>query len=322
MVISGSQLELSAQRTSYRLVEQETSLRVWTRAAEPPSQTVSTPSESSAVREAEGAESTFLSLNAMILERFFGIKIKVIYPEEMGESSGTEEAAGNRVSAQNWGMEISRHTRVVSEDTLDFQAAGKVITADGREIEFSLDLSLSRHLEADETISIRYGEAQQSIDPLVLQLRPGNMEMSDQSFAFDLDGDGTAESVPVLGSGSYLLALDRNGDQQINDGRELFGPASGQGFSELASLDQDGNRWIDEGDEAFFSLRLWQPDSEGKGTLLSLNEAGVGAVSIDAVASSWDLNRASLVESGVFLTEAGQVGHLGELLFHVGPLEA
>ena len=41
-------------------------------------------------------------------------------------------------------------------------------------------------------------------------------------------------------------ALDINEDGKINDGKELFGTASGNGFGDLAAYDQDNNGWIDE----------------------------------------------------------------------------
>jgi hypothetical protein len=42
---------------------------------------------------------------------------------------------------------------------------------------------------------------------------------------------------------------------RIDSGSELFGPATGSGFGELAALDGDGNGWIDENDDAFARLR-------------------------------------------------------------------
>ena len=50
----------------------------------------------------------------------------------------------------------------------------------------------------------------------------------------------------MLGSGSGFLALDKNGNGKIDDGSELFGTKSGDGFADLAEYDSDGNGWIDE----------------------------------------------------------------------------
>ena len=66
------------------------------------------------------------------------------------------------------------------------------------------------------------------------------------------------------------LALDRNGNGAIDDGRELFGSAtvlrSGEraknGFEALAELDSDGDGRITPEDAAWPSLRLWS-DADG-----------------------------------------------------------
>ena len=77
---------------------------------------------------------------------------------------------------------------------------------------------------------------------------------------------------------SGFLALDKNSDGIINDGSELFGTKTGNGFSELAEYDSDGNGWIDENDEVYDQLKVWVKDENGKDTLLSLKEANVGAI--------------------------------------------
>ena len=62
-----------------------------------------------------------------------------------------------------------------------------------------------------------------------------------------LGGDGWRRRISWMKPGDGLLAYDRNADGKANDGRELFGPQSGDGFGELAALDSDGNGAIDEG---------------------------------------------------------------------------
>jgi len=95
------------------------------------------------------------------------------------------------------------------------------------------------------------------VDPLVLNFEGNRAELTGAKFAFDLDQDGEQEHISFVGSGSGILVLDRNKDGIVNDGSELFGPSTGNGFNELASLDGDENGWIDENDAAYQDLSVW-----------------------------------------------------------------
>ncbi len=125
--------------------------------------------------------------------------------------------------------------------------------------------------------------------------------------SFDLDLDGTPDQVALPAAGSAFLALDRNHNGRIDDGSELFGPASGNGFAELKSLDGDGDGWIDEDDPAFADLRVWN----GGPTMQTLAQAGVGAIDTSAVATPFtlgdsDATAAGFVRStGLWLAEDG-----------------
>ncbi len=125
--------------------------------------------------------------------------------------------------------------------------------------------------------------------------------------------------VPTLGSGSGFLALDLNGDGKINDGGELFGPRSGDGFADLAQYDGDGNQWIDEADPIYERLRLWQPDADGAGTLTTLSQKQVGAIYLGhaetpfAVKDEQNQLQAQITASGIYLSETGVAGSVQQV---------
>ena len=105
-----------------------------------------------------------------------------------------------------------------------------------------------------------------------------------------------------------------NGIVRTADGRELFGPGSGNGFEELAAYDEDGNGWIDENDVIFNSLKIWCKDENGNDRLYSLAEKGVGAICLQNVSTDFSLKNAKnetngiIRNTGIFLYENGAAG--------------
>ena len=158
------------------------------------------------------------------------------------------------------------------------------------------------------------------MDPLVINLRGNIANVSDEKVFFDLDSDGELDSISRLNSDSGYLALDLNGDGIINDGSELFGTSSGDGFADLAKYDEDGNGWIDEADSIYSKLRIWVTEDDGSQSLYTLKSADVGAICLQkqstdfALKSLYDNHTNGLIrETGVFLHEDGSVGTVQHL---------
>ena len=190
-----------------------------------------------------------------------------------------------------------------------FSATGIVQTADGRSLDFRVDLEMSRSF-MEETIITDTTE-QIFCDPLVINLDAKGATVTDQKFFFDLDADGTEESISFVGEGSGFLALDKNGDGEVNDGTELFGTKSGDGFADLAAYDADKNGWIDENDEVFNRLKVWTKDADGNNKLVDLKQADVGAIFLGKVGTEFSLNRLEdnqtngmIRSTGVYLKES------------------
>lgn len=198
-------------------------------------------------------------------------------------------------------------------ETTGFSTTGTVRCADGREISFNLNLEMSRSFQEYYEESISYTQTSMC-DPLVINLNGNIADLSDQTFLFDIDGDGQEDEINRLAAGSGFLALDKNGDGIINDGSELFGTKSGNGFADLAAYDTDHNGFIDEGDEIWNKLKIWVMDENGNQQLYSLAEKGVGAICLQNSSTNYtitdDNNQAKgmIRSTGVFLYENGNVG--------------
>ena len=205
----------------------------------------------------------------------------------------------------------------VEQETVCFQAGGTVQTECGQTISFNMGLQMER-----EEISIQSAGLARSIyaiDPLVLNFDENISIFDDTFFTFDLDGDGSCEELSGLGSGCGFLALDRNGDGIISDGLELFGPATDNGFGELAELDNDGNSWIDENDPIFDDLFVWMGAGGENESLVSLRDAGVGAISVAHLGTQFNLEdqdgvvQGVVQATGIFLMENGEPKSLQEI---------
>jgi len=245
-------------------------------------------------------------LQSMIraLEFLMGKKIDI---SSFKEHSSDEP----QIQRVGWGIDYSYEKHEIKEESLEFSASGSVKTEDGKSIDFSLAYKMYSKVESHESISFKAGDA--LIDPLVINFDNNVVTISDIKHEFDLDLDGKSDTFSFVGSGSGFLAIDKNNDKKINDGSELFGPKSGNGFNELRAYDEDENGWIDENDAVYNDLVIWTKDEEGKEELFSLKEKNVGAIYLGSIDTEFYLGSAKLKESSIYLKEDGGVGTVQEI---------
>lgn len=238
-----------------------------------------------------------------------------------GEHARRLPSFGESGLSFSWGFEnlhYETETYYMQEQSASFQTQGQVVTADGRTIDFNLNVHMSSRFEAYYKESFDIQKAVNLCDPLVINLDSSPATVSDQTFYFDLDGDGVEEDIHKLNSGSGYLALDKNNDGKINDGNELFGTASGDGFADLAKYDEDGNGWIDENDAIWNHLKIWVQTEQGP-QLYSLADKGVGAICLNRMPTYYtqydkDGEVSAVVRStGMFLYENGAAGSMQHL---------
>jgi hypothetical protein len=272
-----------------------------------------------AVDEAEEANETpELRLFRLAVEALTGKRIRTagkIDAEEAKAETATAPRADANPAARGgegaqWGVAYDYSREYHESEQTSVAASGVVNTADGKQIEFAIQVTMQREYHESESHSVRLGNAKLR-DPLVLQFDGPAAQLQQGTFAFDIDSDGSPDDIHFMAPGGAAVALDKNENGQIDDGSELFGTRTGDGFAELAVHDADKNGWIDESDPIFNELKLWSRSEDGKDRLSSLRERGVGAIYLGNVSSPFQIKDASnqlqgvVRATGVWLSEDG-----------------
>ncbi|WHH59480.1 hypothetical protein [Petroclostridium sp. X23] len=260
-----------------------------------------------------------------LLEKLTGKKFKFVLmdniklkrPKNDIEATASPNAENLMSNRQGWGLEYHYHETYYEKETLSFNTRGLIQTTDGRKISIDVQLNMSREFISQNDIRLLAGDA--AIDPLVINYDIGLTELTDQKYAFDIDMDGSDDQISFVGQGSGFLALDLNNDGIINDGSELFGPKTGDGFKELQAYDQDGNGWIDESDIIYEKLRIWTKDENGNNKLFALGEKGIGAIYLGNIDTAYQYKDAenktlgTMRTSSIFLKEDGGAGTVHQI---------
>lgn len=103
--------------------------------------------------------------------------------------------------------------------------------------------------------------------PLMVFFDEARPQFTGQSL-FPLNPSQLASWWPEAKAPGYFLAMDRNGDGEISEAQELFGPQDGthaNGFEHLRLLDSNKDGVIDPKDESFDKIVLWKDkNADGK----------------------------------------------------------
>lgn len=253
----------------------------------------------------------------------FELEYKSIKATSFGFVENTSQGSSSKLPQANvWKRQTIVSSFMAETENTAFSTTGIVKTADGRELSFNVQLEMSRSYM--EHFTYMREEDVVFTDPLVINLDTNVAGVSDQKFLFDLDSDGAMEEISFLNQGSGFLALDKNGDGKINDGSELFGTQSGDGFKDLSQYDDDNNGWIDENDAVFKRLKVWTKNEDGTDRLINLKEAGVGAIFLGNASTEFSLKNQQehtangiIRSTGIYLKESGEAGTVQHIDFAV-----
>ena len=225
-----------------------------------------------------------------LLDRMFGLRASKQHMQAPTLEKDKAEIALQNIEAQGLGFRFTMDSSYTYHEyeRSDVYFSGDIQLADGTAIAIDLQSSLEREVYVHEQVSLSFGTL--PVDPLVLAVEASDVGFSNQRTDFDLNADGSIDSMATLNAGSYFLSLDKNNNGRLDDGSELFGPQTGQGFQELAAYDQDQNGFIDAADDIYASLRLSTLNTDGSQHHFSLAEKNIGAIATHSIDQQFQFN--------------------------------
>lgn len=352
MIIKSSAIQLNSQHQFLKKSQESESLRFWKTPKQPvedrnrgnnpltdtvslskASQTLKPEKQSLDLSEAPDAKhGVMMLLIKQMIRELTGKEFKLFSPDELATDVDNTTATDTKnveisttppperqPPSAGFGLVYEHHTSYQESESSSFSATGSIKTQDGQSIEFSIQLNMSREFRMETNLSITAGDPEKKVDPLVINFDGNAAELSETRFEFDIDANGTPEQIAMLRPGSGFLALDKNKDGAINDGSELFGPNSGNGFLELAKYDADNNSFIDEADPIYNSLRIWQRHEDGSHQLIALGDKNIGAIYLGHATTPFQLRTADnqslgeVTDTGIYLTEDGKTGTIQQI---------
>lgn len=261
----------------------------------------------------------------MILVQFLGIDPKKAYEQTHNEctldNENRDETAKKTLIQTDYKYE--RVIEYTQKESIDFSTKATIQTKD-KNIDLDLNLSYTKDFYEKHEKRIEFSEVN-LIDPLIIQYDKNVTAFDfferELSFTFDIDANGEEDNLAQLKEGNGFLALDKNSNGIVDDGNELFGPSTNNGFEELREYDNDKNGWIDESDSIFKDLKIWTKNQDGEEKLFALGDSEIGAIYLNDTQTQMDISRkvndplAHLKSTSFFLREDGTAGILSSLDF-------
>lgn len=164
-------------------------------------------------------------------------------------------------------------------------------------------------------------------DPLILDLDGDGYGINSKKKGthFDLNCDGFAERINWTNSDG-ILAIDKNGNGKIDNGREVFGDSfilnNGQkaknGFEALTQYDTNNDNFFDTKDRDFYKFYLWIDSNENgiseAKELCKLSETNIARINLEySYVNSVTGSEAIIGNESYFEYKNGEVCKIGEM---------
>ncbi len=188
----------------------------------------------------------------------------------------------------------------------------------------SIEMSSERSVEFQETVEMTVQQeqgSQKQVDPLVIDLDGDGIEISslEDGITFDIEGSGKKVLTQFAVGGDAVLAIDKNGNGRIDNGKELFGDQNGSanGFEELKKYDENKDGKIDIQDSIFNQILLWLDKNKdgvsSKGEVKTLSQMDIQSLNLNYK----NVNNGPIVQLASYTKKDGTTGALGDAMFSI-----
>jgi Ca2+-binding RTX toxin-like protein len=212
--------------------------------------------------------------------------------------SATDFAAEAVTSVHNTFNDILSSSGATAQDNLD-AISSEIANSLAPVPNLSLDLEVPPPTlpSAISTAETSWAAAPTTYSPLVIDLSSGHTGITLTTFDpsttttfFDLNSTGFSQQTAWVSGDTGLLVRDLNSNGVIDNGSELFGSSTVDGFAQLATLDSNHDLKIDSHDTDWSTLQVWI-DSNGdgitqSGELHSLSSLGIVSIDLAGVTAS------------------------------------
>ncbi len=262
-----------------------------------------------------------LSQAKLILEKYFNHQFSLFNVKNMDEDNPPNKTipANNQIIENPQTIEIDgtqyfsdaqlnvieHHSR---EQSLAFNYSATIdINNQSHNVNYQFMLSQKQNSTSAMNVS-----AIQLKDPLLVQFGSKPLGgLNGQYVDIDINQDNQTDKLPLFSGDVGYLVFDRNNNGIVDNGSELFGPQTGNGFGELKQLDSNGNNLIDPDDEHYEQLFIWQPN-EDSFDLTPLTSTDIHSISLNKIVTPFEFYdnenqlKARLTSSSIAVTENGQ----------------
>jgi hypothetical protein len=262
-----------------------------------------------------------IELMKVILENYFGSDFGELFSNFDFDRSNQEDSGTNNIPQQSTPQsnlididgQLFNPTDTVKveqwqshKQSLHYQMNG-AFEFDGQSVNVNYSFSLSSEQSSYTSIETTAAALK---DPIIVQFGNQGIREIEGKAEFDINQDGELDKLPIFSGDVGYLVYDKNQNLKADNGSELFGPQTGNGFTELAQLDSNKNGFIDSGDEHYDQLYIWQPQQPN--SMTSLTDAKIKAIStsgIDTPFSFYDTKgelSAQMRQSSFAISENGE----------------